>query len=191
MADWRDFERDLKIAAGQMNGLVRELPGLVGAVVLNSIDNNFRSESFFGQAWAPRKVGKGNEGRAILVQTGRLRRSFLLETSGLTITIFTDTPYAQIHNEGGTITGTANVAEYARRVMTNSEISTPLRKDGKRDERFNKRNQKTSGGTQTVRAHTRNVNLTIPQRQFMGEHPALDNDIKTLLDKEITAIFDK
>ncbi len=183
MADWRDFERDLKIAAGQMNGLVRELPGLVGAVVLNSVDNNFRSESFFGQAWAPRKVQKGNEGRAILVQTGRLRRSFRLETSGLTVTIFTDAPYAQIHNEGGVITGTANVAEYTRNQYEMNEVSKP----GSRKEKW----KKETVGTGTVRAHTRSINLTIEQRQFMGEHPELDNDIKTLLDKEITAIFEK
>lgn len=183
MAEWRDFERDLKIAAGQLNGVMRELPGLVGAVVLNSVDNNFRSESFFGQAWEPRKVQKGNDGRAILVQTGRLRRSFRLETSGLTITIFTDTPYAQIHNEGGVISGTVNVAEFTRNQYEMNEVSKP----GSRKEKW----KKETVGTGTVRAHTRNINLTIPQRQFMGEHPDLDNDIKTLLDKEITAIFDK
>ena len=183
MADWSDFERDLKIKAGLLNGTMRALPGLVGAVVLESIDQNFRSESFFGQAWAPRKVEKGNDGRAILVQTGRLRRSFKLENSGLTITIFTDTPYAEIHNEGGVITGTANVAEFTRKQYEMNEVSKP----GSKKEKW----KKETVGNGTVRAHTRTLNLTIPQRQFMGEHPQLDNEINNLLDKEISAIFDK
>ena len=183
MPDFSEFAKDLKILTGQMNGLVRELPGLAGAVVLESIDNNFRSESFFGQAWAPRKVQKGNDGRAILVQTGRLRRSFRLETSGLTITIFTDAPYAQIHNEGGTITGTANVAEYTRNQYEMNEVSKP----GSKKEKW----KKETVGSHTVQAHTREVNLTIQQRQFMGEHPELNNQLKHLIENELSAIFEK
>ena len=183
MPDFSEFANDLKVMAGLLNNTVRRLPGLVGAEVLESIDQNFRSESFFGQAWEPRKVEKGNDGRAILVQTGRLRRSFKLENSGLTITIFTDVPYAEIHNEGGIISGTANVAEYTRNQYEMNEVSKP----GSKKEKW----KKETTGSHTVRAHTREVNLTIPQRQFMGEHPELDNRIKTLLVNEISPIFDK
>lgn len=152
--------------AGQLNGLVKTLPGQIGAVALESIDNNFRSQSFFGTPWKPRAVQKGNEGRAILVQSGRLRRSFKLQNSGLNIVLFTDVEYAEVHNEGGTIAGTVTVSEHSRS------------------------NKKRGGGSSKVREHTRQVNTTIPQRQFMGEHPMLDKEIDSLLERELNKIFD-
>lgn len=184
-----DFIKDMRIMAGQLNGFIKELPELAGAEVMESIDDNFRSESFFGTPWAPRKVQEGNEGKGILVQSGRLRRSFKLKTSGLTITIFTDTPYAEIHNEGGTIQGTANVEAYERQTYGTSELATPKRKDGNRDERYKKRNKEKTG-TQQVKAHTRKVNLEIPQRQFMGEHPKLDSKLQALIEAGVVNIFE-
>ncbi|MDJ0363584.1 phage virion morphogenesis protein [Hymenobacter sp. H14-R3] len=153
--------------AGQMNGLAKSLPGQIGALALESIDDNFRSQSFFGTPWKPRVVTKGNDGRALLVQSGRLRRSFKLQNSGFTVVLFTDVPYAEIHNEGGTIAETVTVASHSR---------------------SNKK--RGAGGAHQVREHTRQVNTTIPQRQFAGEHPQLDNAIESLLERQLSKIFD-
>jgi phage gpG-like protein len=175
------FSNQLRIMAGQMNGLVKSLPGQVGALALESIDDNFRSQSFFGTPWKPRANGTGGagsggrgangrflagSGRGLLVLSGRLRRSFKLQNSGFTVVLFTDVPYAEIHNEGGTITETVTVASHSRS------------------------NKKRGGGSHQVREHTRNVNTTIDQRQFMGEHPELDNRIGSLVEQELDKIFD-
>ncbi|GGG33321.1 hypothetical protein GCM10011378_07210 [Hymenobacter glacieicola] len=168
--------------AGQLNDFMKELPQLAGAEVVDSIQDNFRTESFFGTPWAPRVVQKGNDGKAILVQSGRLRRSFQVKTLGLVITIFTDVPYAQIHNEGGTIQGTAEVEAYTRHQYEMNEVSTP----GAKKEKW----KKEKVGTSQVRAHTRQINLEIPQRQFMGEHPKLDLRIKALIEAGLDNIFD-
>ena len=107
-----DFIADLRILAGQMDKKLKSLPGQVGALVLENIDDNFRSQSFDGEAWPARAAppargrtrkdgGKdkrfknrdAGEGRAILTLSGRLRRSFRMEASGLVITIHTDVPY--------------------------------------------------------------------------------------------------
>jgi phage gpG-like protein len=184
-----DFLRDLKVMTGHLNDFVKELPKQAGALVLESIDDNFRSESFFGTPWAPRVVQKGNDGKGILVQSGRLRRSFQLKTSGLTITIFTDTPYAQIHNEGGTISGTVEVEAYERHQYSTNNVPRPKKKNGTDDERYKKR-KKVSTGTHQVRAHTRNVQQDIPQRQFMGDHPKLDTKVKALIEGGLDNIFD-
>lgn len=123
--------------------------------------------------WQPRKSrDKRNKGKAVLVQTGELRRSIQAKpnVTQRTITISSDKPYAQIHNEGGTISATQNVKSHKRR---------------------------TNNGTTTVKAHARNVNTKIPQRQFMpieGERigKALEDKIYqntvTILDKVITPI---
>lgn len=185
-----DFLKDMRIIGGEMRSFIKELPQLAGAEVMESIDQNFRSESFFGAPWAPRVVQKGNEGKAILVQTGRLRRSFRLATSGLTIRIFTETPYAEIHNEGGTISGAVNVEAYERNTYGSTALARPKRKDGKEDERFKKRSKEKTG-SHMVKAHTRNVNLDIPQRQFMGDHPKLDKKIQALIEAGLDNIFDR
>lgn len=176
-----DFEKRLRLLAAQLSGKLKDLPALLGAEALSSINTNFRSQSFFGSPWPARKAQKGNEGRALLVQSGRLRRSFKLENSGLTVTIFTDTPYAEIHNEGGTISGTANVAAYERTTSETNEVSAP----GARKPKY----QKEKTGSHQVKAHTRKINLAIPQRQFMGEHPDLDKKFIQLLDREFDSIF--
>ncbi|MES2730059.1 MAG: phage virion morphogenesis protein [Pseudomonadota bacterium] len=177
-----DFLKDLRVMGSEMHDFIKRLPDLAGAEVMDSIDQNFRDESFFGQAWEPRKVQEGNEGKAILVQTGRLRRSFKLQTSGLVITIFTDTPYAEIHNEGGMIEGTVDVAAYERHQYEMNEVSKP----GSRKEKWKK--EKVSTGQ--VKAHTREVSTEIPQRQFMGPHPELDRKIEKLITTRMDNIFE-
>ncbi|MBD2769716.1 phage virion morphogenesis protein [Hymenobacter sp. BT664] len=176
------FRDDLKMMGGQFRGFLRELPQLAGAEMLDSVDQNFRTESFFGAPWAPRVVKKGNEGRALLVQSGRLRRSFQLKNSGLSITLFTDVPYAEIHNEGGTITGTAEIAAYERHQYEMNEVSGPHAKKPKW--------KKEKTGTVQVKAHSRELHIEIPQRQFMGEHPILDAKIEALIEVGMRNIFD-
>jgi len=72
---------------------------------------NFFKDSFYKQGWTDgafipwerRKTGA--DGRAILTKTGSLRDSLrVLQSSPLQIVFGTSEPYAQIHNEGGTIT---------------------------------------------------------------------------------------
>jgi phage gpG-like protein len=180
------FGQFLKTMGGEMRAFVRELPALAGAEMLDAVDQNFRSESFFGTPWAPRVVKKGNEGRALLVQTGRLKRSFRLKHSGLSVTLFTDVPYAEIHNEGGVLTGTANVEAYERHIY--GTFTPPKKKDGSDDKRFKKKDR-ASTGTVQVKAHQRTMNTTIPARPYMGEHPQMDRRIETLIDGKVRTIL--
>jgi phage gpG-like protein len=81
------------------------------------------------------------------VSSGRLRRSLRKQVRGNIIFISTDVPYAEIHNEGGTIQATANVPQHSR---------------------------KTKKGKSQVKAHTRRINIKMPRRQFMGESAFLN-----------------
>lgn len=78
----------------------------MGVIAVNHFTNSFREQGFTDEAftaWKPRKrtersrLGK----RAILVKSGRLRRSLRSRRKGsLSVVISTDVPYAQVHNDG-------------------------------------------------------------------------------------------
>ena len=78
----------------------------------DEFDQNFERQAFFSQAWQRRKSPVRNEGRAILVDTGQLRRSIKSRINGDTIAFYTDLPYAAIHNDGGEIVVTARMKRF-------------------------------------------------------------------------------
>lgn len=180
-----DFITDLKIMAGKMNKLIKTLPGQAGSLVLENVDDNFRSQSFDGDRWKaraqapPKKKGKGasgNEGRAILVMSGRLRRSFRMTTSGLVITIATDVPYAEIHNEGGEVKQTVTITPKMRKFFFAMFKET-------KDEKWKK--------MALTKKATFERSFTMPVRKFLGENATLDKNMTYLLESELSAIFDR
>lgn len=63
------------------------------------IDGGFTDLSF--KAWKQRKRSRDNEGRAILVKTGNLKRSLTYRKIGrYSVRIESNVPYAKVHNEG-------------------------------------------------------------------------------------------
>lgn len=174
-----DFQRDVETMAREVGQLIRRLPQLVGAEVLATVDDNFRSGSFFGSPWEPRK--DNDTGRALLVKSGRLRRSFSLDISRLQIIVRSDAPYAQIHNEGGEVNATVSVPAHTRRRFETEEVSSPRARKTKY--------VKSLIGEHKVRAHTRQLNHHMPQRQFLGEHPQLVAQLTRLLQTQLMRIF--
>jgi phage gpG-like protein len=58
----------------------------------------FNAESFDGAHWKPRQK---DDGRRLLVKTGRLRSSIrVMKRTRNSITVGTDVPYAEFHNKG-------------------------------------------------------------------------------------------
>ncbi len=174
-----DFQRDIGQMAQNVQELMRKLPALAGAEVLMTVDENFRSQSFFGDPWEPRK--DGDTGRAILVKSGRLRRSFSLDVSRLQVIVRSDAPYAEIHNEGGLVDNVAAVPAHTRRRFSTEEVSAP----GARKPRY----VKSLIGKHQVQAHTRQLNHQMPQRQFLGDHPQLTERLNRLLQTQLIRIF--
>jgi len=145
-----------------LRGLMRKLPALIGNTATNFYKDSWNREGYIDQGltrWPKRKRTSG-KARRTLVKTGRLRRSIRYSASGTRVTIYTDVPYAQVHNEGGKVTGTQSVKAHTRR------------------------NKKGSGNIK-VTAHTRRLNYTMPQRQFMdipGQRPS------RLLERRLVAL---
>jgi phage gpG-like protein len=148
------------------------------------IDGNFRAQGFQGstfQTW-PKKMGKGR----ILLRTGNLRRSIHAEVAPGTARIYTNAPYAGVHNRG--FKGAVNVKAHTRNRYTATQVGTG---------RFTKggvertKTVHTLSGSGQVKAHQRQMN--IPKRQFMPESisdsPVLMNAIRRDVINNIKAIF--
>lgn len=137
----------------------RRWPRIVGREALAVFDDNFANGGFTDKVfirWKPRKgdtenkgrrLGDGGrqQGRAILIKTGALRRSLRVAYALPQAVRFAagnqDVAYAGIHNDGGKITGSVSVKSFERQ---------------------------SKKGMQTVKAHTRTANTTMPRRRFIG-----------------------
>ena len=148
---------------------------------------NFFVDSFTKQGWdtghgikkwKPRKKSDGRRRRAILVKTGRLRKSIRIRRR---ITIAAEAPYAAAHNFG--VDETVTVRAHTRRTYgrVQEKYTTSSGKERTRTKRV-------ETGSLTVRSHTRHMQL--PQRQFMGDSQMLDQKLDRIVERAVEEIFD-
>lgn len=129
------------------------IPGAVGNEVVNFALDNFKRQSFAGAPWPNRKQattwGKKQRTGALLVKSGRLRRSIEIKSlSNSWVKVGSDVPYATIHNNGFR----GNVQQTVRS--------------------FTRQNG------QDVKQHTRTIKQNIPARPFLKESPYLQKKIE-------------
>lgn len=121
-------------------------------------DRNFTEQGFFGKRWHPTratKINKAGKQGSILIVTGQMRRSIRSYIRGNSIVFTSNLPYTALHNEGGT---------YAVSVRAHTRTSR-------------------KGNTYTVRSHTRNMRM--PQRQFIGEHARVQQQLADIIAKNL------
>ncbi len=115
--------------------------------------------------WASEERKKASQRGSIMVRSGRLKRSVRkLSATRNSVTIGTDVPYAQIHNEGGTINQTVNIKAHSR---------------------------ERKGRTEQVRAHKRKRQVTIPKRQFIGESRILLRSLERMVEVQVREILNR
>jgi phage gpG-like protein len=159
----RDFTRKLDALANAYH----RLPTEVAALAVKFSKERFRDQAWHDtarQPWkkhkVPRKGGK-NISQTLLVGpgSGRLKKSIReIYSDNTKVIIGSDVPYAKIHNEGGTIKTTVQVKEHDRT---------------------------RNGRKERVKAHSRKMNLTIPQRQFIGNSERLERELLTLVETKM------
>lgn len=158
-------------------------PGMLGNDAVNFFLDSFHRQAWIGNSVEPWRQRRGNskrnKGRAILVQSGRLRRSIRITgISGGIVTIGTDVPYAKAHNEG--FRGIVNVKAHKRNQYKKEKLGTgKFTKTGKERTKTVQR----IAATGDVIAHTRKVNM--PRRQFMGQSPYLTKILQRRLTSEL------
>ena len=121
-------------------------------------DRNFTEQGFFGKKWVATKVSKINKAGkkgSILIVTGQMRRSIRAYVRGNSIVFTSNLPYTALHNEGGT---------FAVAVRAHSRTSK-------------------KGKPYSVRSHTRNMSM--PQRQFIGEHARVQQALADIVTKNL------
>jgi len=135
----------------QFRSVMIRLPVVVGNEAVNFALDNFRMQGFLGNSfepWKPRRkswVKDKRPNRALLVDSGKLKRSIrIVRVSPDGVTVGSDVPYAQAHNDGLRIGLIESVKGFTR---------------------------KSGVG---VRAYTRRVNQNIPRRRFLGNSPYLE-----------------
>ena len=149
----------------ELQKLYRKFPDMAGITAERFSKDRFVRKNWLDETaeqWKPRKkkapgslmVGKGS---------GRLKRSIRrTKVTRNSVTIATDVPYAQIHNEGGTINKTVTVKAHSR---------------------------KRKGRSENVKSHRRKMNTTLPKRQFIGESKMLLYRVERLLQLEMLKIL--
>lgn len=142
-------------------GLLAQL----GTEAVQFSKDNFRAQGFQDaglQPWRPRsRSAPRSRGRAILIDTGSLRRSVRItriDPGSGRIYIGSSMPYAQIHNEGGRIQGTHTVRAHTRR-------------------------------GRAVRSHQRSVDIRIPRRRFIGPSVELQRRLRRSINLSLLKVF--
>ncbi len=171
-----------------------ELPQQLAAVAQNFFVDSFQRQGWYdsltlkrwkprkGETWRRKRKGRTRGNRAILVKTGRLRRSIKIRSARFQkIVIATDVAYAAAHNYG--YKGTVSVRSHTRR-RYDREKEKYTTKTGKQSTR----QKKVVKSSYTVRQHTRKMNL--PQRQFMGHSPMLDRKLNKVIERQMEHLFD-
>jgi phage gpG-like protein len=178
------FTYDWHLLKERFDTVRTRLPREMAVVARNYFVDSFRRQGWYEgrtlNRWKPRK-GFKDRGRAILVKSGRLRRSIRIRRAEFSdIRIATDAPYAAAHNFG--FKGIVHVRQHTRRryAFTREKYTTRSGKSRSRIKRI-------EAGSYSVRSHTRRMNL--PQRQFMGDTELLNKKLLALADRAVDSIF--
>ena len=168
-------------------------------VVLGNAAVNWTIDSFEKQAWrgltleewaARSPKAARNVGRALLIKSGRLRRSFrILKLNENSVAFGSDLPYAEAHNTG--VHGPVSVGSFSRNKLGKAKASelNKFTKTGKH------RSKSISyiANTSTVKSFTRNMNL--PRRQMMptddSDSPIFRADMEAIIREELAPFFGK
>ena len=138
------------------------LPNQIGTEAVNFAKQRFVSQNWHdttAEPWQPRKRnrrgGKKRQKGAILVDSGRLKRSIrIVSTTTATVTIGTDVAYAQIHNDG------CNALQTVRA-----------------------HTRKAKGRTQKVGGFIRHMKM--PRRRFLGDSAELTRLLTEFITNEL------
>lgn len=173
----------------------------------DEFDKNFERQAFFSEKWQRRKSPIRDEDRAILTDTGALRKSIGSRTTENSITFFTTLPYAAIHNDGGEIVVTKRMKYYFRYRFYDAAKKAFERKKEQPSSGAKKRRrgELSDGG---FYAWTKDLKLTpeaefwrfmalkkegstikIPRRRFLGTSPEVEKAVREIVEENLTEYF--
>jgi phage gpG-like protein len=188
-----NITRELQTAIGR-------LPSIIATEAVNFSKERFVSQNWIDDSTHPWKRrttsgwgslssrrGRVRSGRAILVDSGRLKRGIRkISVSSSTIVIGTDVPYARAHNDGFRGPVKQHVKSYQRAVTKKGVIKVRENKNSTRI-----KIGRVQAGETTVKAHDRTIHQTLPRRRFMGASPALVQRLNRVVTAELNRAIHK
>ena len=176
MAIPQDYERKLRV----LGKLYEKFPNMAAIEAVNFSKERFVQKNWIDRSRQSWKKRKRKDRGSLMVKSGRLKRSIRkLSYTRNSVTIGTDVPYAQAHNEGETINKTVRVKSHTRKVTKRARSERTGRVLKKR----------VNSGSTTVKAHTRKMKMTFPERRFIGQSALLIRRIERLTQREIDKIL--
>lgn len=172
-----------------LEDIIRRVINDIRVEYKDEFDKNFARQAFFNQAWQRRK-SPTRPGGAILIDTGALRRSFNVTTSGSTITFTYTKEYAEIHNTGGTIAVTQKMKRFFWAKFYECTGSFDRKKDGNKS--GNKRTAQLSTEAEFwkyLALKKVGSNIIIPRRQFVGMDPIVEATVKNIISDNLNQYF--
>lgn len=164
-----------------------DLPTIIGNEAVNYSLDAFNAQAWEGSSWQARK-SKKDEGRAILVKSGTLRRSIrIISSSASSVTVGTDVIYARVHNDGLEISRAARSETFARPRYAKGPKSKMFGGMGA----FRKMTTAEKSSAPTKGQSYKAYNYKMPQRQFIGNTPELRERIKAAVIKELKLTIGK
>lgn len=178
----KEFIKKIRTNREALRRLVgRTLPIKAGARAVSFFQENFRKGGFQGatfQRWQPvnRSLARGADRRRTPLLSSRkhLYSSFTRTAQEGTVTIRNTTPYAAIHNEGGTVRQRRTITSRMRRFAW---------------AQYYKSGEDMWKGLALTKKTSLNVTIVIPQRRFMADSPVLTAAIRDIITKDINHIL--
>ncbi len=210
MKTLKDLENDIKKHQTELKTFItNNAPRIVANKALAIFDDSWNKQGFTNanggfETWQRRKEDKGSssDSRGTLIGKGsaKLRRSLRIVGTPTPerITIGTAIPYAQIHNEGGTITIPITDAMrrffwakfYESRNQTQKLSQKGKRKIGdKRTQKLGTANSSANKWKNLALTKKTQLTINIPKRQFMGESSLIAPMIDQVLKQGFEEIF--
>lgn len=187
-----DIQKEVEKAVKELMRLKdRVLPVKVGRAVRDSVRENFRKGSFYGEPWkVPLRTGIGFDGPdygTLLSGRNHLMMSTDYIPEPGRVKIQNTLVYAEIHNEGGEITVTKKMKSYFWSQYYKKGLVGGMYSQAK-----GKKNQQKADTFNKEAEFWRNMALKkvgskikIPKRQFLGEHPEVDRIVKDIINQEL------
>lgn len=175
-----DLGKQFERLAARAKTVLRKLPLIAGNRGKNFFQDRFRDQAWYDQTFSPwkkrKETAERNKGRAILTDSGTLKRSISVlqaDWDNVIVGIPSSSPaakYAAAHNWG--FTGTVSVHPYIR--IASRKVGTKaLKLKGRQMRvRIGGKKIKIQGASHGVKMHSRKMN--IPQRQFIGNSALLN-----------------
>ena len=147
-----------------------------------AFDRNFERKAFFDQKWANTLIP--DRRGSLMMRTGTLRRSIRSNIEGTTVRWISSVPYADIQNNGGEVEITAKMKRYFW-AMYYKAIGAAKGRKGATQKAFSVEAEHWKA----LALKKVGDKLSIPKRQFIGDHPEVKRMIDEIVGYNLNEVF--